>query len=179
MLTTAIRRVQSSGVKRSEIHENIYTIPNILALSRLISGPIIAYFILNGHTYSATSLLIYACLTDLFDGYIARKYKMQTVLGSILDPMADKTLMISMTVSLAYEGLLPAWLVVIIIGRDVLLGISALYYRYISLPAPRNFKRFWDFSLPSAEVYPTRISKLNTAAQFVLITTLTIHPTIN
>lgn len=60
-------------------------------------------------------------------------------------------------------------LAVLILGRDILLGLSALYYRYISLPPPRNFTRYWDFSLPSAEVRPTTISKVNTFLQLGLI----------
>ena len=57
----------------------------------------------------------------------------------------------------------------IILGRDVLLAIAAIYYRYISLPLPKTFARYWDFSLPSAEVRPTGISKVNTALQLGLI----------
>ena len=60
-------------------------------------------------------------------------------------------------------------LAVLILGRDILLGLSALYYRYISLPPPRTFARYWDFSLPSAEVRPTSISKVNTFLQLGLI----------
>lgn len=60
-------------------------------------------------------------------------------------------------------------LAVLILGRDILLGISALYYRYTSLPPPRSFARYWDFSLPSAEVRPTSISKVNTFLQLGLI----------
>ena len=60
-------------------------------------------------------------------------------------------------------------LAVLILGRDILLGLSALYYRYISLPPPRTFARYWDFSLPSAEVRPTTISKINTFLQLGLI----------
>jgi cardiolipin synthase (CMP-forming) len=56
------------------------------------------------------------------------------------------------------EGLV--WLASIILGRDVGLGIAAIYYRYISLPPPKTFSRYWDFSLPSAEVHPTTISKV-------------------
>ena len=52
------------------------------------------------------------------------------------------------------------WLAVIILGRDVGLGIAALWIRYSSLPAPKTFSRYWDFSLPSAEVHPTNISKV-------------------
>ena len=61
------------------------------------------------------------------------------------------------------------WLAIIILSRDILLGIAAIYYRYISLPPPKTFSRYWDFSLPSAEVHPTGISKVNTALQLGLI----------
>lgn len=60
-------------------------------------------------------------------------------------------------------------LAVLILGRDVVLGLVALYYRYISLPGPKTLTRFWDFSLPSAEVRPTGISKVNTALQLGLV----------
>ena len=60
-------------------------------------------------------------------------------------------------------------LVVLILGRDITLGIAAIYYRYISLPPPKTLARYWDFSLPSAEVRPTEISKVNTALQLVLV----------
>lgn len=60
-------------------------------------------------------------------------------------------------------------LAAIILGRDVILGLIAIYIRYISLPAPKTFIRYWDFSLPSAEVRPTGISKINTALQLALV----------
>ncbi|MCJ1227052.1 hypothetical protein MMC12_003707, partial [Toensbergia leucococca] len=60
-------------------------------------------------------------------------------------------------------------LAILILGRDIGLGIAAIYYRYISLPPPKTFSRYWDFSLPSAEVHPTGISKVNTALQLALI----------
>lgn len=62
-----------------------------------------------------------------------------------------------------------AWLAVLILGRDVGLSISAIYYRWISLPPPKTMARYWDFSLPSAEVKPTGISKVNTALQLLLV----------
>jgi len=58
---------------------------------------------------------------------------------------------------------------VIILGRDVGLALSAIYYRWISLPPPKTMARYWDFSLPSAEVKPTEISKINTALQLLLV----------
>jgi cardiolipin synthase (CMP-forming) len=68
------------------------------------------------------------------------------------------------------------WLAVIILGRDVGLGIAAIYYRWISLPPPKTLSRYWDFSLPSAEVRPTTISKYNTALQLALIGATTAMP---
>lgn len=61
------------------------------------------------------------------------------------------------------------WLASLIIARDVGLAISAIYYRWISLPPPKTMARYWDFSLPSAEVRPTAISKANTALQLLLV----------
>lgn len=119
------------------------------------------------------------------DGYLARKHNMGTVFGSILDPAADKALMTTLTIALAVKGLLPGArldftasgpeltfvhtvaLAVLIIGRDVALSISAFYFRYISLPEPKTLKRYWDFSIPSAEVKPTQISKVSRAASVI------------
>lgn len=70
------------------------------------------------------------------------------------------------------------WLAVIILGRDVGLAISAIYYRWISLPPPKTMARYWDFSLPSAEVKPTTISKVNTALQLLLVGTAIALPVV-
>jgi cardiolipin synthase (CMP-forming) len=68
------------------------------------------------------------------------------------------------------------WLAVIILGRDVGLAIAAIYYRWISLPPPKTFMRYWDFSLPSAEVRPTTISKYNTFLQLGLMGATMVTP---
>ncbi|GFF35731.1 hypothetical protein IFM51744_02887 [Aspergillus udagawae] len=166
-----------AGSKKSPIlskiplptHENIYTVPNILTFSRLLAAPLVGYFLVHDHHAAALSLFVYAGLTDLVDGYIARRYNLQTVVGTIIDPMADKLLMTIGVACLAVNGSIPVWLAVIILGRDVGLALSAIYYRWISLPPPKTMARYWDFSLPSAEVKPTGISKVNTALQLVLV----------
>ncbi|KAL4738654.1 CDP-alcohol phosphatidyltransferase-domain-containing protein [Aspergillus similis] len=150
-------------------HENIYTIPNILTFSRLVAAPLVGYFLVHEHHAAALALFAYAGITDLVDGYIARRYNLQTVVGTIIDPMADKLLMTIGVACLAVNGSIPVWLAVIILGRDVGLAISAIYYRWISLPPPKTMARYWDFSLPSAEVKPTGISKVNTALQLLLV----------
>lgn len=153
----------------SEIHENLYTLPNILTFTRLISAPLIGYFVIQHQQVLATSLFVYSCVTDMLDGYIARKFDMKSVVGSVIDPLADKFLMITLTICLAAAGEMPIYLTTLILGRDFGLGISACYYRYISLPPPKTFNRYWDFSIPSAEVNPTTISKYNTAFQMLYI----------
>ncbi|KAF8527285.1 CDP-alcohol phosphatidyltransferase-domain-containing protein [Gautieria morchelliformis] len=186
--TTVFRSLASSSLFRSPIpqpprqklratiRENIYTLPNILTVSRILACPVLGWSIINGNFEVATSLLVYAGITDWVDGYIARRYNMRSVIGTILDPAADKALMTTLTVTLACKSLLPVPLAIIIIGRDVLLSFSAFYYRYLSLPSPKTFRRYWDFSIPSAEVRPTEISKINTALQLLLMGSTTISP---
>ena len=100
-------------------------------------------------------------MTRQLDGYLARKYNMGTVLGSILDPAADKLLMTTMVVTLTIQGMLPRTdspllagkrfansfsqvaLGALILGRDVALSLSAFYFRYISLPPPVSLILRW------------------------------------
>lgn len=158
------------------LKENIYTIPNLLTTTRIITAPIICYALLHSQPVLAFTLFAYSSITDLVDGYLARRYKSGTVLGSILDPFADKLLMTVTTVSLYSIGTFPWWLTLIILGRDGGLLLSALYFRWISLPPPRTMTRYWDFSLPSAEVRPTEISKINTLLQFLLVADAVLLP---
>ncbi|RAL02748.1 cardiolipin synthase [Aspergillus ibericus CBS 121593] len=155
--------------KLPRTHENIYTVPNILTFTRLLAAPMVGYFLVHDQHVAALSLFAYAGITDLVDGWIARRYNLQTVVGTIIDPMADKLLMTVGVACLAVNGSIPVWLAVIILGRDVGLAISAIYYRWISLPPPKTMARYWDFSLPSAEVKPTTVSKINTALQLLLV----------
>ncbi|GAA5942345.1 hypothetical protein JCM10213_004145 [Rhodosporidiobolus nylandii] len=159
-----------------ERRENIYTLPNALTVARILATPAIGYYVLQGDWAMATGLLAAAGVSDLVDGYLARRFNMGTVLGSILDPAADKLLMTTLVVTLAMKGMLPIPLAVLIIGRDVALSISAFYFRYASLPPPKTFTRYWDFSIPSASVHPTQISKYNTFLQLLLVGFTTITP---
>ncbi|TIB70448.1 hypothetical protein E3Q22_03205 [Wallemia mellicola] len=146
-------------------HENIWTIPNALTASRIVSCLPLGYSICMHDYKTATAILVYAGVSDALDGFLARRYNMGSVLGSILDPAADKALMsgkakATLTCTLTYAGMIPLPLAVIILGRDVGLSLSAFYIRYASLSEPKTFKRYWDFSIPSAEVKPTNISKV-------------------
>lgn len=91
-------------------HENIYTLPNILTASRLLAAPFIGYCILHDYHAAALGLFAYAGVTDALDGWIARRWNLGTVVGTVIDPMADKTLMTVLTVALAVKGALPGML---------------------------------------------------------------------
>jgi len=138
-------------------------------MTRLASAPAIGYLILTSQPHLALSVFAYAAVTDVLDGYIARRYGSRTVLGTVLDPMADKTLMTVCVASLAWTGTLPLWLAAVILGRDVALSLAAFWIRYRSLPGPKTWRRYWDFSLPSAEVRPTEVSKWNTFLQLCVV----------
>lgn len=91
----------------ADAREDIYTLPNLLTLSRILLCPILAHSILTSRPLLASSILFYCAVSDLADGELARRYGMKSVLGTILDPAADKILMTTMVVSLGYKGLLP------------------------------------------------------------------------
>ncbi|KAF4450584.1 CDP-diacylglycerol-glycerol-3-phosphate 3-phosphatidyltransferase [Fusarium austroafricanum] len=150
--TTQSGNDTSSSRPATALHEDIYTLPNILTFTRLAAAPVIGYLVLHDQHAWAVGLFAYAGVTDLLDGWIARRWDSKTVVGTVIDPMADKTLMTILTICLAAKGALPIWCAGIILGRDVGLAISAIYYRWISLPPPKTFARYWDFSLPSAEL---------------------------
>ncbi|KAH9973676.1 CDP-alcohol phosphatidyltransferase-domain-containing protein [Lactifluus volemus] len=163
-------------LRKPALRENIYTFPNFLTASRIATCPALGWVILSDNYVAATGLLLYAGITDWLDGFLARKYRMTSILGTILDPAADKALVGTLVVTLTMQGLLPFPLASIIFGRDMLLSLSAFYIRYTSLPHPKTFRRYWDFSIPSAEVHPTTISKVNTALQLLLLGSTTISP---
>lgn len=149
--------------------ENIWTVPNLLCMSRICLSPLLAYFILHAQYDYALGFVIVAGITDGLDGWIARSYKNQsTMLGSFLDPMADKVLIATLFLSLTYVELIPVYLTGLIILRDSLLVSAGFYIRYISLPKPRTLSRYFDVSLATAQLEPTFISKLNTLIQLFL-----------
>lgn len=111
-------------------HQAVYNIPNVLSVARLVSGPIIAWLILNEQWGVALVSLAISGASDWADGYVAKRFGQSSVLGSYLDPLADKVLIGSVVAALGYQGSLPLWLVSVIIGRDVILLSGAFVHRF-------------------------------------------------
>ncbi|KAG8228614.1 hypothetical protein J437_LFUL009319 [Ladona fulva] len=96
--------------------------------------------------------------------------------GCFLDPMADKVLVGTLFVTLTYSSLIPVSLTGLIIARDLLLMAAGFYIRYLSLPPPRTVNRYFNVTLPTAQLAPTFISKVNTAVQLTLVGTTLAAP---
>jgi len=107
------------------------TLPNVLTLLRILAVPFFAIAVWYGHNVEACLLFVAAGLTDLMDGYIARRFNQWSALGAILDPAADKLLMTTAFVLLAlprdhFVARIPAWVAILAISRDVLISLVAL-----------------------------------------------------
>jgi CDP-diacylglycerol--glycerol-3-phosphate 3-phosphatidyltransferase len=106
---------------REEVSREIWNLPNSLTLLRIFLIPILVVVLLtkfDGKEYVGLAIFLVASATDFFDGFLARRHKKVTRLGILLDPVADKLLMSAAFISLVELGLAPAWMVVIIIGRE-------------------------------------------------------------
>ena len=126
------------------------TIPNIITIARLLIVPIVIVAILQGQWPTAFVLFVVAGVSDGIDGFIARRFDMRSEFGAYIDPLADKALLVSIYVTLAVVGVLPAWLAVVVVFRDVMIVAAVVLS--------------WVMSRPVA-IRPMMVSKVNTAAQ--------------
>ncbi len=129
------------------------TLPNIITGVRLLGVPVVIWLVLTDRMTAAFWVFVAAGVSDAVDGYLAKRLDARSVLGSYLDPLADKLLLVAIYVLMGRAGHIPLWLVVLVIMRDAaLLGGSVLLVR-----ADRT-----------AAMRPLLISKLNTALQIIL-----------
>lgn len=129
-------------------------LPNAISILRIALVPPILYAVVREHFEVAAGLFLFAACSDGIDGWLAKRFGWFTRLGGLLDPIADKLLAAGLFVALAATGLLPAWLAVLVILRDVVIIGGATAYNFLVGPVPGE---------------PTRISKLNTALELLLI----------
>jgi cardiolipin synthase len=112
-------------------------IPNILTIGRILLIPLLVIFLLEGRLLAAFWVFVLAGVTDALDGFLARVLKQKTDFGAFIDPIADKLLLITSYVTLAALDILPNWLAVIVVSRDVLIfggiGILMLYEREVKI----------------------------------------------
>lgn len=128
-------------------------VPNLITLARLLSVPVAVYVILLGYYGAAFWIFLLAGLSDAVDGLVAKHYRVTSQVGSFLDPLADKALLIGVYITLGSLGHIPLWLVILIVFRDVLIVGGALLFQTLT---------------HSLKMEPLFISKVNTAAQIAL-----------
>jgi cardiolipin synthase len=115
--------------------------------------PLIVWFITSGHMLPAFLLFLAAGISDAVDGFLAKRFNMQSELGALLDPLADKALIVSIYVSLGFSEALPRWVVILVVSRDILIIGGFLLAMLMNRPMA---------------VRPHPVSKLNTVAQIIL-----------
>ena len=103
--------------------DRILTVPNVLSALRLASVPVFVWLFATGHEDAAVVLYAVAAWTDFFDGYIARRLHQVSELGRLLDPLADRVFIVALAIALALRDVLPLWLFLVIVARDVLILI--------------------------------------------------------
>lgn len=131
----------------------LVNLPNIITFGRLCAVPLAIWLVLRQELMAAFGLFVLAGLSDAVDGWLARRLG-PTALGAILDPIADKALLVGMYVTLAAIGVLPDWLAILVVFRDVVIigGVLVL----------------WQLG-HRVVIRPPLISKANTAAQILLV----------
>jgi len=129
-------------------------LPNLITVLRFFLVPPVVVLLLRERYGEALAVFAVAGLSDAADGFLAKRYGWSSRLGGLLDPLADKALLVSSFVTLAVLGLLPAWLVAVVIARDVIIvGGAATYHLRIE----------------RLNAEPRLLSKLNTAGQIALV----------
>jgi cardiolipin synthase len=129
------------------------SIPNLITLARILLVPVVVWAITAGEMKIAFLLFLAAGVSDAVDGYLAKRFGMQTQLGAYLDPLADKAMIVSIYIALAIAGAIPLWLVILVVSRDIMI-VGAIMLSWL-IDRPVKLK-------------PHVVSKANTVAQIVL-----------
>lgn len=116
-----------SAQKTEEVTNRIFTIPNVISFIRLCMVPVYMVLLLNGYDLFATFMFALAAGTDWIDGQLARRTHCVSKLGQLLDPAVDRILMSCGVIGLMLVGRLPIWIVVVVLGRDLMLLIGGAY----------------------------------------------------
>lgn len=104
--------------------ENIWNIPNVLTILRLLLIPVYVMLFVQNQMIAAMCVFIFASLTDLLDGYLARKYNQITAFGKLMDPLADKVMVITVMVTQVAAGRLPLAVLMVVAGKELFLIIG-------------------------------------------------------
>lgn len=140
--------------------KKLFSFSNALTALRIVLAPFIAFFIIQKAWESALILFVVAALSDIFDGLVARWMKEETSFGAVLDPAADKILMLSVFGALVSSLSFPRWFLWLFAGREVILLVGGWW----------QMRRF-----PHEPITPLRIGKVTTGAQMATVAVVLIN----
>jgi cardiolipin synthase (CMP-forming) len=126
------------------------SIPNIITLGRILLVPFIVWAIASNQLEIAFAIFIVAGVSDAVDGFLAKRFNMSSELGALLDPVADKALLVSIYMALGIWGAIPRWIVILVVSRDIMIVGAVIVSWLFGKPIPMK---------------PLMVSKLNTVAQ--------------
>ena len=126
------------------------SIPNIITLGRILLVPFIVWAIASSQMEIAFAIFVIAGVSDAVDGFLAKRFDMASELGALLDPVADKALLVSIYVALGIWGAVPRWIVILVVSRDIMIVGAVIVSWLYGKPIPMK---------------PLMVSKLNTAFQ--------------
>jgi len=126
------------------------SIPNIITLGRILLVPIIVWAIASSQMEIAFAVFVVAGVSDAIDGFLAKRFNMTSELGALLDPLADKALLVSIYMALGIWGAIPRWIVILVVSRDIMIVAAVIISWLFDKPVPMK---------------PLMVSKLNTVAQ--------------
>lgn len=125
-------------------------IPNIITLGRILLVPVIVWAIASNQMTIAFWLFVVAGLSDAVDGFLAKRFNMTSEIGALLDPLADKALLVSIYVTLGVWGAIPRWIVILVVSRDIMIVGAVMVSWLLGKPV---------------EMKPLMVSKLTTVVQ--------------
>ncbi len=129
------------------------SIPNVITLGRILLVPIVIWAIASNQMEVAFGVFVIAGVSDGVDGFLAKHFNMASELGAMLDPLADKALLVSIYVALGIWGAIPRWIVILVVSRDVMIVSAVIVSWLFGKPIPMK---------------PLMVSKINTVAQVAL-----------
>ena len=132
-------------------------LPNALSILRIILTVPVVITILNNQYFLAFFLFFLASITDLLDGLFARRFNIQTRIGSFIDPLADRILLISSFITLYFINLFPLWLLILVLLRDFIIMLGSIIFFVLGKINSNNL------------LFPKLVSKFSTFLQIVLV----------
>lgn len=132
-------------------------LPNALTVLRILLIAPLAWLLAHGRYAPALGMLVFAAITDAADGFIAKRFNWTSDLGKVLDPLADKLLLVTLFITLSIADIVPVWLAAIVVLRDITIASGAIAYRWLLGPIHGR---------------PLRLSKFNTGFQLLYLVTI-------